>query len=215
MLPDPFEVLFHLPSQWLRFDRHAMAQTGLLADQPDRFKQCARYILEQHPVGRPMNVELQTSAVDQANGGVYRLVQSHHLPGQKGIAHHLSQGPVQSPQLLFAEKLRGPLQGALGDAPYAVDMADTTKVGQQIAAAQSPRQMPKRNPTEQITQRFHTQRLEGKTGPLLPSLQTLRLALLQGQLDDLRFHLRIDQQPVDTLDGGAKVFVIGATLNHS
>ena len=76
----------HLPSQGLRFDRHAMAQTGLLTDQPDRFEQRARYILEQHPVRRPMNVDLQTGAVDQANGGVYRLVQSHHLPGQIGIA---------------------------------------------------------------------------------------------------------------------------------
>ncbi len=192
-----------------------MAQTGLLTDQPDRFEQRARYILEQHPVRRPMNVDLQTGAVDQANGGVYRLVQSHHLPGQIGIAHNLSQGPVQGPQLLFAEKLRGPFQGALGDAPYAVDMADTTKVSQQIAAAQSPRQMPKRNPTEQITQRFHTQRLEGKISPLLPGLYTHWLASFQGQINALRFHLRIDQQPVDTLDGGAKVIVIEATVDHS
>ncbi len=116
-----------------------------------------------------MNVSLQTGAVDQANGGVNRLVQSH-LPGQKGIGHHLSQGPVQGPQLLFAEKLRGPLQGASGDAPDAIDLPDTAKVGQQIAAAQSPRQMPKRNPSEQTAQRIHAQCLDGKTGPLPPGL---------------------------------------------
>ena len=196
MLPDPLEQLFHLPQdtlalprtvlsppavghlqtqpihlpgKLLRFHRHAMAQTHLLADQPDRFKQRARYILEQHPVRRPMNVDFQTSAVDQANGGVYRLVQSH-LPGQIGIAHHLSQGPVQSPQLLFPEKLRGPLHSALGDAPDGVDLPDTAKIGQQLAPAQSPRQVPKRNPPEQMAQRFHAQCLDGKTGLPRPGL---------------------------------------------
>ena len=85
MLTDPLEELFHLPQDTLAlartvlsppavghlyaqpihlpgklfwFHRHAMAQTRFLADQPDRFEQRARYILKQHPIRRPMNVDL-------------------------------------------------------------------------------------------------------------------------------------------------------------
>ena len=81
-----------------------------------------------------MNIGLQTGAVDQSNDGVYWFVQSN-LPGQIDIAHHFSQGPVLGPQQLFAEKLRGLLQGTFGDAPYGIDLSDTAKIGQQVAAA--------------------------------------------------------------------------------